>query len=330
METRPPATGVHPGPANPQAGGGAVRASSWGRRLRLALACALGAGLLVALGVAIYVALPWVNRLGTLQWRSGADWREVSGVEESRRVWTQTSAFLTPEWREVAAGLSAAELDVRRWPNPVTVPIKLLRLAPGWRFRVIHRPDFAPADVETLATEAGVPLAINASFFSEAGPVGLVVSDGERRHQQARRWAAHFVVDRPGGRPRIVNQKRAPLADVDQAFQAFPAIMSQGRTYDYLRVGGRGFDVRAVDRRSAACVTWEGDTVLLVTDSLTNGLAFFELATVLGGLGCRDAMGFDGGSSSSLYVELPELSWRVSGLDIVVGLGAEPGSGGGE
>jgi hypothetical protein len=83
-----------------------------------------------------------------------------------------------------------------------------------------------------------------------------------------------------------------PSRSVDQAFQGFPAIMKAGEAYRYMRWGGRGFDVWSVDRRTAACVDRNGWVDFVVTRTLTNGLAFHELTTLLGGLGCvrRDGL----------------------------------------
>jgi exopolysaccharide biosynthesis protein len=99
--------------------------------------------------------------------------------------------------------------------------------------------------------------------------------------------------------------------------------MSGGHVFPYIRYGGRGFDVKAVDRRSAICITSDQQILLLATDTVVNGLSFSELATVLGGLGCRDAMGLDGGSSTGLYLDVGSYQRRITnlkGIPVVLGL----------
>jgi hypothetical protein len=137
-----------------------------------------------------------------------------------------------------------------------------------------------------------------------------------------------------------VNQRPspdAPTPGVDGAlregFQGFPAIMSAHETYAYMRYGGRGFDVWKVARRTAACIDGEGRVVLLVTDTLTNGLALTELATVLGGLGCVDAMAFDGGSSTGMALRLDGRRRDIPNVEpvpVVVGISPLPPTPSGE
>lgn len=288
---------------------------------------------LVALGIGGIVSAPHLldaalfvrQRLamGDLEWRSKGAWVPVDRADARRRVWGPS--FLLVDWSPIAAGLDEATLRVRRPPNPLEVDVRLLRIDPAfWRFRVWGRADFSRGAVSTLATEAGLAVAVNASYFSEEGPLGLVVSDNAVRGRQGSTRAAHFLVS-PGDGPRIVNEKNTKLGRLEQGFQGFPAIMTGGETYGYMRWGGRGFDVYAVDRRTAACTLADGEVILLVTDTLTNGLSLSELATVFGGLGCRDAMAFDGGSSTGLSVHIPGHVRDVANLEgvpVIVGLSA--------
>lgn len=261
--------------------------------------------------------------VGQLEWRAASGWTAVPPAAARRRSWSAADAFLVPAWSEAAPGLALADLDLRRPPNPLEVRVVLARIDPlRWRFRVWGRPDFAPGSVAALAAEAGLSLALNASYFSADGPLGLVVSDGAARGRQGRNRAAHFLVPVDAA-PRVVNEKRASLPRLDQGFQGFPSIMTGGRTYAYMRYGGRGFDVWRVDRRSAACTLADGRVILLATDTVTNGLSLDELATVLGGLGCIDAMGFDGGSSTGFWARVGGARRAVANLEpvpVIVGV----------
>ena len=267
----------------------------------------------------------WAAGVGRLEWYDGTEWRSLSSNDERRRTWTVADAFLRPPWETEVPGLDVADLRLRRIPNPLEVPTVLVRIDPElWRFRVWGAPDFTPGNVGALAEQAGLSLAVNASYFSDDGPLGLVVSDGASRGRQGRNRAAHFVVKAGETRPRIINERRASLGQLEQGFQGFPAIMSDGQTFAYLRYGGRGFDVWKVERRTAACTARDGRVILLVTDSLASGLSLDELATVLGGLGCDDAMAFDGGSSTGLALRIPGHGRIVANLKPVpVILGVE-------
>lgn len=268
-----------------------------------------------------------VAKLGVLAWQDpSGEWVTIGPADAHRRQWGPTDVFLTPRWVETTTGLELADLYVRRDPNPQTIDLVLARLDPKrWRLRVLGTPAWDAETVARFAATEHLSLAVNAAYFSDEGPLGLVVSDGVRRHRDASHRAAHFVSEGAGLVPRILNDKHADVGDVDQAFQGFPAIMTDGRTYGYMRVGGRGFDVWKVDRRTAGCVTRDDHLILLVTDSLTNGLSLDELATVLGGLGCVDAMGFDGGSSTSMSIRVKGHAREVPGLrEVQVVLGATP------
>lgn len=256
---------------------------------------------------------------GRLYWSDGeAAWEEIPLALLVRRDWGPTDRVIHPRWAPVAPGLELADLHILRPPNPRDVELVLARVSPEkWRFRVWGRADWSRAKVSTLADEAGMVLAVNGPYFAEDGPLGLVVSDGVIRNRQGTLRAAHFLVDHGQARPRIVNEKKADVRGVDQGFQGFPAIMTAGHTFGYLRTGGRGFDVREVDRRTAACITGDGQVILLATDTWTSGLSFSELATVLGGLGCYDAMAFDGGASTALWVDVGDTQRDVDGLDTV-------------
>jgi len=264
--------------------------------------------------------------MGQLGWEDAkGEWHEVARADAARLSWSADTAFLTPTWVPVMKGLDTADLTFARPPHPQTVTLTLARVDPSaFRIRVVGYPDWVEHPVTDFAKKWDFVLAINASYFStEEGPIGVVVQDNKLRHRQASRKAAHFVVDGPGGAVRIVNQKHAPLDQPYAAFQGFPSIMRSGTLFDYIHTGGRGFDVFEVDRRSGACTDRDGKLLLMATDSLTNGLSLSELGVIMGGLGCVDGMGFDGGSSTAMEIRVKGHRRHVAGLkpvQVVLGL----------
>lgn len=302
-------------------------ASRWGWLIFAGFTCILAAILLLG-----FAGLPLGRKLlqevaghGQLQWQGPEGWVTVSSAQDQRRIWNEGSAFLIVDWRLLREGLAFAELPLRRAPNPSGIPLYLLKVDPEkWSLALGMRPGWTKGSVDGMAEEDQFVAAINASYFSEDGPVGLVVSEGELLHPQTRRWAAHLLIP-PRGAPRIVNQKKASWSGARYAIQAFPAIMAAGHTFPYMRYGGRGFDVRQVDRRSALCLTWDNQLLLLATDTVINGLSFVELATMMGGLGCRDAMGLDGGTSTGFYLSVDGFERSIGNLKPVpVVLGVRP------
>jgi hypothetical protein len=169
-----------------------------------------------------------------------------------------------------------------------------------------HAFRFRPADVEmrvvpaaegharvaTLAP-ASDAIATNASFFDETGKtMGLAVDRGRSLGgRRLSRWAA-FVVD--GGRARIV--AGASLEDTlghDLVLQGLPRLVVDGAVPQLK-------PQRA--ERTAVCVE-DARVALVVTTTrvdATEFARFLAAAPEAGGLGCRDALNFDGGSSTQM------------------------------
>jgi len=182
-----------------------------------------------------------------------------------------------------------------------------------------HAFRFRPADVELRVVPApsgrarvgelapgSDAIAINASFFDENGEaMGLALDRGRSvGGRRLARWAA-FVVD--GGRARIV-AGAALTADAthDFAVQGFPRLVVAGAV-------PRLKPQRAA--RTAVCV--EGArVVLVVTTSRVDASEFARLLAAppaAGGLGCRDALNLDGGSSTQLAARWGRFEARVDG-----------------
>ena len=121
----------------------------------------------------------------------------------------------------------------------------------GWNPAELGRKQFL-----ILSTEGGrrapdgSPIALG--YHTGHWEIGLLVEAGKTLHPQSPKWAAHLLVAPPKppayGAARILNQQGAPTTGARWAVQGFPAIMSAGQTFSYIRFGGRGFDVRELDR----------------------------------------------------------------------------------
>ena len=292
--------------------------------LALALLASVGA-LALWQHEALLHQLKILGRRGHLAFELEGQWVPVEPEDRRRRVWVEGEGFLDGlSYQRLEPGLELASVRYRREPNPAAHMLRVLRVDPElWRFRLIAAEDLRLRDISEHAESGGVPVAVNASYFSEEGPVGLLRIQGQDRVPQGTVWAAHVLIDE-AGRLRVENEKEAELEGAFEGFQGFPAIMSEGQTYPYMRYGGRGFPVHELARRTAVCTT--GDHVLIVvTDTLANGLTLNELATVMGGLGCLDAMGLDGGSSTALSVATAEERVYVparDGVPVALGVSA--------
>ena len=281
--------------------------------LLVVLCCGGGTALLHALqDMALEVAQN-MARYGDLAWQNPeGTWVSLTPQQASAQSWGAGRGFLVVEWETLVPGLQWAELPLKHAPNPIGFSAFLLRVDPAQHtLRLGSLKAFHRGSVEEIATENGMNIAINAGYFSEEGPVGLLKMKGKAQGTR-NRWAAHLLLS-PSD-VRILNQKNVDTSSAYEAMQGFPAIMSGGRTYGYMRHGGRGFDVLKVERRSAICVGEDGWMFWLATDTVASGLSLNELASLLGGLGCRDAMGLDGGTSTGFYLSLPGRAEAISNL----------------
>jgi uncharacterized protein YigE (DUF2233 family) len=142
------------------------------------------------------------------------------------------------------------------------------------------------------------PFAQNANFFDhEYKPLGVVMSGGRELNPLHRvSWQSVFFVTRDG-EARIV-----PVADWEKAKgDAVTALQAGPR----LVIGGKRNDVKQATPtwRSGVCVDDRQRAIFFATpqESLFDVWQMVDLAAkpeAEGGLGCRDAMLFDGGPST--------------------------------
>ena len=155
------------------------------------------------------------------------------------------------------------------------------------------------ATAETLGRDSG--FAINANFFDENfRPLGVVVSSGSAANPPHRvSWQAVFHVD-ADGRAMITRatdwdgEERASMAA-----QAGPRLVVNGKENEIAR--GKP------DLRSGVCIQGDGRVVFFATppESRFDVWEMRQMASKAepaGGLGCRDALLFDGGPSTHLYL----------------------------
>lgn len=156
---------------------------------------------------------------------------------------------------------------------------------------------------KSVASEHDAAFAVNANFFDRARqPLGIIVRSGkEVQAPRSTSWQSIFLVTE-SGRPRIVlpNEWGKHRNDAWMAVQAGPRLVANGHTvnlrpnYTAPRVG--------------VCIQWDRDLLFFATPA-TKKFHVTEIARIArrkedqGGLGCRDAMLFDGGHSVNFFVE---------------------------
>ena len=209
--------------------------------------------------------------------------------------------------------------DIRiRFENGTTARMKAVRLRhQDFEIRLHWRDKsdwFVPVDFGALAAKRGAAVILNAGYYDEKGrPLGYFRSGGKvfnslvlhRGRKTFLHYGALFAVGRENGSPKIVSRENFEDSGVSEAFQAGPLLVMDGKPVPGL---SRYREYLRASRRTVVGLDTEGRLVVLVSEAETRGISWCELQAFLvlpeskGGLGVRDAMNLDGGSSSQLWV----------------------------
>ena len=205
------------------------------------------------------------------------------------------------EWREVAPGLRRRSLCADGEPTLHHVEVDPKR----WVLDAVRVP---PATAPAVAHDRDAAFVINASFFDpERKPLGVIVSDGtmlQRPHPVS--WQSIFSVSSDGKSSIVLPERWAEVHDgAAMAVQAGPRLVVDGRSTGAAR--GKP------SLRSGICITADDRVTFFVTtmsrlydvDEMTDLAGRSEDR---GGLGCRDAMLFDGGPSAQMHLADSDIS----------------------
>jgi uncharacterized protein YigE (DUF2233 family) len=190
-----------------------------------------------------------------------------------------------------------------------------------WAIDAVDGPRRSMSDV-VAASDAR--FAINANFFDvNDRSLGVVVSGGETvRQVHPVSWQSIFSVDRKGT-PRITRRddwKRTP-PDVVTAVQAGPRLVVNGARNKVAQA--------RPSLRSGVCITGEGKVRFFVTapGSFADVHEMVEVAAKSeadDGMGCSDAMLFDGGPSAQMYLDTPGKKISMAGDVVTAFVVAKP------
>ena len=156
------------------------------------------------------------------------------------------------------------------------------------------------ATVQALCKASGAVACINANFFDEQGkPLGLVMSRGiihQRIHKGGGLLTGILYVT-----PKSIGiaYRDTFLPDgVVEAVQAGPRLVSKGIAVEGLRESSRSSNL------SGICLDAQHRVVIFRVTSGVFGGSLHQLQSVLAhpSIGCIDALNFDGGGSSSMYI----------------------------
>ena len=156
------------------------------------------------------------------------------------------------------------------------------------------------ATVQALCKAAGAVACINANFFDEQGnPLGLVISRGII-HQRVHKGGGLltgvlFVTPKTIG---VAHRDTFSTEGVVEAVQAGPRLVSKGAIVEGIKESSRSSNL------SGICVDKEQRVSIFRVTSGVFGGSLHQLQAVLThpSIGCIEALNFDGGGSSSMYI----------------------------
>jgi exopolysaccharide biosynthesis protein len=116
------------------------------------------------------------------------------------------------------------------------------------------------------------------------------------------------------------------LKDVKTAIAGGPALIKGGKEFSQKRplpgTGNNYSEQSKYERHPRSAIGWNSTHVYLVTvdgrqPDLSMGMKLAELAEFLAGLGCTDAMNFDGGKSAQMWMSGRIMNSPCQGEDTV-------------
>lgn len=230
---------------------------------------------------------------------AGAVVRAEDRVSRLEKLTAKAPGNTALKWKEVEPGFSVTQVALPDTQAIVKPEVLLLQFDPTRFSFHVAQPPTAVGDIKSLTRQLRGIAGINASFFDpQRNPLGLLVVDGVLRREMQQGGSLlssiFFVRD---GKPGIVYRSEYRRQDVSQAVQTGPRLVAQGKPITTLRV-------QPPTRRSGIATTENNRVILFATTQRFPGASLEQIQQLLlrPELQVRDAVNFDGGSSSQLYL----------------------------
>lgn len=244
-------------------------------------------------------------RLPIVMWlqRAMAVWLSQFVVTRSSLCQTTpTPAEALLSWERLADGLEETHFQLRS-SALLSSSIVAVRANPNrYSMRVIRAAEFGMkrASAKELCKASGASVCINSNFFDEQGkPLGVVISRGIQ-HQKTHNGGGTLtgVIFATAEKISITHRGNFSAEKVIEASQAGPRLISEGAPV----VGVK--DSSNPTNLSIACIDRNDNIILLRVSLAMFGGSLREIQTLLlrPELGCVEALNFDGGGSSQMYI----------------------------
>jgi exopolysaccharide biosynthesis protein len=239
-------------------------------------------------------------------------------VQQAAKADTQPAPVT---WSEIKGGLDSARVTLHHG-TVFSSSIVLVRAAhTRYAIRAIRASQFGwqRASVKALCKAAGAVACINSNFFDEQGrALGLVMSRGiihSKIHQGGGTLTGIlYSTDKGVG---IAHRSSFSFNGVVEAVQAGPRLIANGAAVEGLKESSPSSNL------SGVCLDAQSRILLFrVTSGVFGGsLHSLQKTLLLPGIGCTEALNFDGGGSSQLFVSgeatRPDAEESLTGEDDV-------------
>lgn len=217
---------------------------------------------------------------------------------------TEPTPALAPAiiWEQLADGLEASHFQVSASSLLASSAVAVRASNSSYAPRTVRASEYGwkKATAQTLCKASGAVACINSNFFDEQGkPLGVVISRGIQHNKMhnggGTLTGVFFATSESVG---VVHRSLFSAEKVLEAAQAGPRLISEGAPV----VGVK--DSASATNISLVCIDREKRVVLMRVSLAMFGGSLRELQTVLlrPELGCVEALNFDGGGSSQLYI----------------------------
>jgi uncharacterized protein YigE (DUF2233 family) len=209
---------------------------------------------------------------------------------------------VAPSWEKIGNGLEQTNFKMNG-DSIISSSIAIVRSdMRSHRIATIRASEFGwkHATVQALCKAAGAVACINANFFDEqVKPLGLVMSRGII-HQRVHKGGGLltgilYITPKSIG----IDHRDTFLPDgVVEAVQAGPRLVSKGVVVEGIKESSRSSNL------SGICIDAQQRVAIFRVTSGVFGGSLHQLQSLLASpsIGCVEALNFDGGGSSSMYI----------------------------
>src|SRR3989338_9890430 len=213
------------------------------------------------------------------------------------------------KWQYLRNGIAYQIVSFTKTPQE-TFKLHIFKIDPKqYRFKPVLSPSGTRQSVKSFAEKYNALIAVNSNFFDiEHKPLGLVIQNGKTLNPFKKiSWWGVFYIKK--NHPFIVHSSDYhPDDHIESAIEAGPRLVINGVIAPLKE---------EISAKTAIGIDADEQVILVVTEHPIN---IRELASFMakpksqGGLGCINALNFDGGSSTQLFARFSLFELNLPGM----------------